>query len=51
MSGLSTGLPLAKKIFLTAEGFSALAPKPYTVSVGNATKPPSKIMRAAISIL
>ena len=28
ISGLSTGLPLTKKIFLTADGFSAFAPKP-----------------------
>ena len=34
-------------LHLEASGFSASAPKPYTVSVGNATKPPSLMMRAA----
>jgi hypothetical protein len=37
INGLSTGLPLTLKIPWTAELFVAMAPKPYTVSVGNAT--------------
>src|SRR5690606_42133662 len=38
LRGLSLGRPLARKIPRTAAGSSALAPRPYTVSVGNATR-------------
>ena len=48
--GLSCGLPLAIKIFLTASSSNALAPNPYTVSVGKATVPPFLITFPASSI-
>ena len=41
ISGLNDGLPLTLKIRLIELSESALAPKPYTVSVGNATNLPS----------
>ena len=48
ISGLSDGLPLAPYIFLEESGFSASPPRPYTVSVGNATSPPCcKISQAS----
>src|SRR5579871_6176897 len=40
MTGWVEGRPLAVKIRATARGFSASPPRPYTVSVGNATSPP-----------
>ena len=40
INGLSDGLPLAAYIFIDAFGSSAFPPRPYTVSVGNATRPP-----------
>ena len=40
INGLSDGLPLAIKIFPTAFSSKALAPMPYTVSVGNITSSP-----------
>ena len=43
IKGLSDGLPLAKYIFFAATSFKPSPPNPYTVSVGNATKPPSFI--------
>ena len=41
-----TGLrpPLHLEIFATAAASSAFAPKPYTVSVGNATSPPARMI-------
>src|SRR5580704_4093590 len=50
MTGWSTGRPLAAKILRTAAGFVALAPSPYTVSVGNATSSPSRSACTAVSI-
>jgi hypothetical protein len=41
MRGWSVGRPFASYIFLTASAFLASAPRPYTVSVGNATKWPA----------
>ncbi len=41
MSGWLRGRPLRSKIFPTASGFDASAPRPYTVSVGNATRSPA----------
>jgi hypothetical protein len=41
ISGSVKGLPLAAKIDLQASTFKAFAPKPYTVSVENATSFPS----------
>ena len=40
ISGLSAGRPLISKILRTACASSAFAPRPYTVSVGNATTSP-----------
>ena len=48
--GLSLGLPFASYTLATASASSALAPRPYTVSVGNATSPPLLIISAAILI-
>ena len=48
MSGLSCGRPFASKMRRTASGSSALAPRPYTVSVGIASRPPRQMMSAAI---
>src|SRR5262249_37172304 len=42
MSGLVAGGPLGSNTLRTAAGFRASAPSPYTVSVGNATKPPAR---------
>ena len=39
------GLPLAANIFSTASLLSPFAPRPYTVSVGKTTSPPSFIIR------
>ena len=44
INGLSDGLPFAAYIFLEDSLFRASPPNPYTVSVGNATKPPFLIM-------
>ena len=41
MTGSVNGLPFALKIDVTAISSRACAPKPYTVSVGNATNLPS----------
>ena len=41
------GGPFARKIPRTAVGSSALAPSPYTVSVGNATSRPARRNSAA----
>ena len=49
ISGLSEGLPFAAYIFFAASSSRALAPSPYTVSVGNATRPPSRKISAALS--
>jgi hypothetical protein len=38
---------LASKIAVTAAGFEASAPRPYTVSVGSSTRPPAASARAA----
>src|SRR6185437_16232418 len=43
-------LPFASKILRTAAGFCALAPRPYTVSVGKATSSPSRSACTAASI-
>ena len=40
--GLSDGLPLAAYIFFEESGFLPSPPSPYTVSVGKATRPPSR---------
>jgi hypothetical protein len=48
---LSFGLPFASKILLTALELSPSAPNPYTVSVGKATSPPSRITAAASLII
>ncbi|MNP42280.1 hypothetical protein D3C76_1360380 [compost metagenome] len=40
ISGLSDGRPFAANTASTASVFLASAPRPYTVSVGNATVPP-----------
>src|SRR6266851_1281184 len=50
ISGLDGGRPFNSKIFATAAASSAFAPRPYTVSVGNATSLPSRI-RAAASLM
>src|SRR3954465_10236841 len=50
ITGWSAGRPLAANSFLIAAGFEASAPSPYTVSVGKATSPPSRRIRAAGSI-
>ena len=50
ISGLSWGRPLAWKMRWTAMGFSPLAPRPYTVSVGMPTRPPARMISAARSI-
>ena len=47
ISGLSPGLPLASNIFFTATGSRALAARPYTVSVGMATRPPVRSISPA----
>ena len=47
ISGLSLALPFATNIFCTALVSKALAPIPYTVSVGNNTNFPSFIPFAA----
>ena len=47
ISGSHDGRCLATKIFPTASGSRALAPSPYTVSVGNATVPPLRRIEAA----
>ena len=50
ISGLNCGRRLASKIAATARPLVASAPKPYTVSVGNATSLPSRSALAAASI-
>src|SRR5262245_28977546 len=47
MRGFFAGRPLASKIRLTAAASRALAPRPYTVSVGKATSPPRRRISAA----
>ena len=47
ISGLKCGRPLAAKIAATARPFVASAPRPYTVSVGKATRAPSRKAAAA----
>src|SRR3989338_5065131 len=47
MSGLSLGLRLALKILRQARAWKASAPRPYTVSVGKATRPPRRRIAAA----
>src|SRR5579885_3120077 len=47
MTGLVGGRPLASKIRATADSSRALAPSPYTVSVGNATRRPARSSAAA----
>ena len=47
ISGLSEGLPFASNILATARGSIASAPRPYTVSVGNATISPACSSSAA----
>mmetsp|Transcript_28355 Transcript_28355/g.90347 ORF Transcript_28355/g.90347 Transcript_28355/m.90347 type:complete len:308 (+) Transcript_28355:141-1064(+) len=47
--GSVSGRPLASKMDNTAASSSALAPRPYTVSVGKATMPPERRMEAARS--
>ena len=49
MTGLLSGRPFAAKILRTLASFRPLAPSPNTVSVGNATSPPSARDRAAAS--
>lgn len=50
ISGLSDGRPLAAYIFIEASGSRAFPPSPYTVSVGNATRPPCLRILPALSI-
>ena len=50
ISGLNRGRPFASKMRATAFPLVASAPRPYTVSVGNATSPPPRSMRAASAI-
>jgi hypothetical protein len=45
ITGFVIGRPFQANICLTAVGFRASAPNPYTVSVGNATNPPDRISR------
>ena len=47
INGLSDGRPFAAYTLLTAFSLKASAPKPYTVSVGNATSDPRLIARTA----
>lgn len=47
ITGSLKGLLFVVKIFLTLSGFKALAPNPYTVSVGKATNLPYLIYSAA----
>lgn len=47
INGLSAGRPFARKIARTARASNAFAPRPYTVSVGNATTPPAQRISAA----
>jgi hypothetical protein len=42
ISGWSAGRPLAAKILATASALLASAPRPYTVSVGKATRSPAR---------
>src|SRR5207302_1405066 len=51
MSGFVAGRPFAAKTFRTAVSSSAFAPRPYTVSVGNATKSPARSRSAARRIV
>ena len=51
MSGLSDGRPFAAYIRCDASGFSAFPPRPYTVSVGNATRPPLLSISASCSYM
>ncbi len=50
ISGLSEGLPFATKIFFTDFESKAFAPRPYTVSVGNATMFPDFMILEACRI-
>jgi hypothetical protein len=49
IKGLSDGLFLAEYIFVAAASSVASPPRPYTVSVGNTTRPPFRIRPAASS--
>jgi hypothetical protein len=51
IKGLSIGLPLISYIFDIDDGSNALAPNPYTVSVGNATTSPLRIKFDAFRII
>src|SRR5262245_32289832 len=42
ITGCVEGRPLTRKILRTASGLFAFAPRPYTVSVGNATSSPAR---------
>ena len=50
LRGLLSGLPFALKTRFTAASSRPLAARPYTVSVGTATSPPSFIISAAAEI-
>ena len=50
MTGWSAGRPFTSNILRTAAGFAALAPRPYTVSVGNTTSSPARNTSTASSI-
>ena len=50
ISGLKRGRRLAAKIEATARSSVAIAPRPYTVSVGKATRRPARSARAAASM-
>ena len=49
--GLSEGRPLASYIFFDACASRPFAPRPYTVSVGNATNPPVRRIPAASAMI
>ena len=51
ITGWSSGRPLHRgRAACNASGFAASAPSPYTVSVGNATKPPRRSTATAASM-
>ena len=49
-TGRASGCGYDKQSTAIAEAFNASAPSPYTVSVGNATSPPSRIISPAACI-
>ena len=51
ISGSVNGLPFEVNIFVQASASRAFAPKPYTVSVGKLTSPPSCNLLEAFSIV